>query len=42
MITVTEQSTGLKYRGPDTGLRWQDNESNHLRAAVSYITARTR
>ena len=38
MITVVEQSTGLKYRGPDPGLRWQDNESNHLRAAVSYIT----
>ena len=38
MITVVEQSTGLKYRGPDPGLRWQDNESNHIRAAVSYIT----
>jgi hypothetical protein len=38
MITVVEQSTGLKYRGPDPGLRWQDNESNHLRGAVSYIT----
>jgi hypothetical protein len=38
MITVVEQSNGLKYRGPDPGLRWQDNESNHIRAAVSYIT----
>ena len=38
MITVVEQSTGLKYRGPDPGLRWQDNESNHIRGAVSYIT----
>ena len=38
MITVVEQSTGLRYRGPDPGLRWQDNESNHIRAAVSYIT----
>jgi hypothetical protein len=38
MITVMEQSNGLRYRGPDPGLRWQDNESNHIRAAVSYIT----
>jgi hypothetical protein len=38
MITVVEQSTGLKYRGPDPGLRWQDNGSNHIRGAVSYIT----
>jgi hypothetical protein len=38
MITVTEQSTGLKYRGPDPGLRWQDNASNHVRVAASYIT----
>ncbi|MBM3819889.1 MAG: TonB-dependent receptor [Acidimicrobiia bacterium] len=38
MITVVEQSNGLKYRGPDPGLRWQDNESNHIRGAVSYIT----
>lgn len=38
MITVVEQSTGLKYRGPDPGLRWQDNESNHIRGALSYIT----
>jgi len=38
MITVVEESNGLKYRGPDPGLRWQDNESNHIRAAASYIT----
>jgi hypothetical protein len=38
MITVVEQSTGLRYRGPDPGLRWQDNESNHIRGALSYIT----
>jgi hypothetical protein len=37
-ITVTEQSNGLRYRGPDPGLRLQDNLSNHYRFSIAYIT----
>ena len=37
MITVTEQSTGLRYRAGDA-YRWNPNESYRFRGAASYIT----
>lgn len=38
MIAVQEQSIGLNYRGPDPGLRLQDNLSVHYRLSAAYVT----
>jgi hypothetical protein len=38
MISVTEQSTGLKYRSGDFSYRASPFEALHMRGAVSYLT----
>lgn len=38
MITVNEQSTGLRYRAGDPSYRSRPNHTTHIRTAASYIT----
>src|SRR4029077_7526532 len=38
MISVTEQSSGIRYRSDDPNYRSRPNHTQHIRAVASYIT----